>query len=186
MSYYSKDMDFIFIHTPKCAGTSMEAMKWIQRGGHTNYRAVLQEKDVNKDAFAFAFVRNPYDRMVSLFHAAKGNSIAWPKVPDTFPEYIQMIWEEGRYVVPHEHTMAHFLVDVECNVGMDFVGRYENLQEDWKKVCEIIEAPKEDWELPWKNKTEHKDWTEFLDDDSIDHINEMFHVDFLLFGYDKL
>ena len=34
MSKACHDLKFIFIHVPKCAGTSMEWVKWNRGGGH--------------------------------------------------------------------------------------------------------------------------------------------------------
>jgi chondroitin 4-sulfotransferase 11 len=181
-------MNFIFIHVPKCAGTSMEQMKWIERGGHATYQTVIKEaKDkINKDTFSFSFVRNPYCRLYSTFTAARTNLVAWPKVPECYNEYVKWIYTEGKYVLPHERTSTLFLMDLEGNIGVDFVGRFENLQEDWKYVCEKINAPKEDHTLPWKNKNDHLDWQRVTSRESIRMINQMYHIDFLNFGYEKL
>lgn len=183
MSYYCEKKNMLFIHVPKCAGTSMEKCDWIQRGGHKRYAMFEQEKSINKNTFSFGFVRNPYDRMVSLFHSARSNTVAWPKVPPDFNRYIRMIWEDGKYVLPHERTQTHFLMDIEGNIGVSYVGHFENLKDDWEYVCAKVGAPKEDAELKWMNRNKHAPWEEIVNNESIRIINRMYRCDFINFNY---
>ena len=84
--------EIVFIHIPKTAGTAIEialgikaaggiseeAILWgeasQERGGskqHYTYEEILSAKPHVKSWPAFAVVRNPWDRMVSLYHFLK-------------------------------------------------------------------------------------------------------------------
>jgi hypothetical protein len=65
--------DFIFIHVPKTGGETIELLLNIQKFHDFAYirKKAYTEKEWNS-AFKFAFVRNPWDRLVSwYFHLRK-------------------------------------------------------------------------------------------------------------------
>ena len=65
---------------------------------------------------------------------------------------------------------------------IDFVGRFENLQEDFAKVCKAIGA--EDITLGHHNKTNHTHYSYYYDDELIDIVRKGAATDIKLFGYD--
>ena len=71
----SKDKKCIFIHIPKTAGTSIEKMiqgeKYIK--GWSSHQKINEYKDDDKfhEYFKFSFVRNPYERILSVFNYYK-------------------------------------------------------------------------------------------------------------------
>ena len=90
--------------------------------------------------FKFAFVRNPWDRTVSTyFHRRK-----------VAPASIKMMWPSSTYVFRALLKMKYqvlgavptqqvdYLTDEDGNLMVDFVGRFENLNGDFKSACERI------------------------------------------------
>ena len=63
----------------------------------------------------------------------------------------------------------------------DFIGRFENLQEDFNTVCDKIEIPQH--QLPHCNKTNHKHYTEYYDAELREIIANRFREDIEYFGY---
>ena len=88
--------------------------------------------------FTFAFVRNPWDRMVSSFSKKDGHLVRTARARGlelegvSFPEYVRLTAE----VPDHAHMLPQyrFVTDDTGAVDVDFVGRFESLAEDFDKV----------------------------------------------------
>jgi hypothetical protein len=64
---------------------------------------------------------------------------------------------------------------------MDFVGRFENLGEDWLELCRKLGIPEEP--LPLYNTSKHKHYTEYYNDELIKIVRNMYIEDVKNFGY---
>lgn len=142
-------MDWEFVHVPKTGGTSVRvALGNIygfahgQLGGQPHYAAYRIRDMVGLDrwsaAFTFAFVRNPWDRMASMY--------AYKTSREPSPEAL-LRWL--RTDSPHCHTpqlynIAEPLGDpprgkadtvAYGEILVDFVGRFERLAHDFAKAA---------------------------------------------------
>jgi hypothetical protein len=69
----------------------------------------------------------------------------------------------------------------------DFVGRFENFQEDFNKVCDMISIERIKLPHPKKWKTKHLHYSEyFKDKEFTERVTEFYKKDFERFGYDTL
>lgn len=191
----------IFIHIPKCAGTSVDVAMfgkevvawngryWLQHATIKQIRDEYATPEEFEKYFKFAFVRNPYDRMFSAF-----NFLASTRVDVTRENFKDFLLGKGPLAQviakKNEHLRAsryHHVVpmheylyeDGKCLV--DFIGRFENIDEDWKKICEKIGNE----ELPHSNKIPHVPWQEFYTQELKEIVREQYAKDFELFGYEK-
>jgi hypothetical protein len=57
---------------------------------------------------------------------------------------------------------------------INFIGSYENLQEDFNSVCNQIGIPP--YELPHYNQSQHKDWSEYYDDELIEFVKKRLDI----------
>jgi hypothetical protein len=129
-----------------------------------------------KEYFTWTLVRNPWDRLVSTYKdkASKGYG-PWCNFKNlTFSDFI--INKEG---IKNSHTCVQ---KTQFPPNIDFIGRFENLQEDFNTICDKIGMPRQ--ELPHKNKSKHKHYTEYYDDETRQIVAEKFAKDIEYFGYE--
>ncbi len=116
--------------------------------------------EVWNESFKFSFVRNPYAWVVSsFFFMVKKKMLKMPKnkimtikdFKDTLAYYKT---PAGRRHDPYSDVRSQhsFLCDENQNLLVDFVGKVENLQPDFNKVCNRIGIPKV--QLETRNKSE--------------------------------
>lgn len=190
---------YIFVHVPKTGGQSVSRAL----GGKTKSiptHAPLYAHN-NFGTFRFGFVRNPWDRMVSLYHYLCQKTF---KHTDNFrqPE-VRAAGFKG-WLMDHEFYMQEdYLPAGECWVvggrdtksmkpmqqrpqmfwldGCDFIGRFEGLAKDFARACKIagIRASP----LPHVNPTQHKQYREYYDNDSQAFVAYHFAEDIEKFGY---
>lgn len=167
-------LNTIFIHIPKCAGQSIElyflehlGLSWSQRdqllcrpnndpsagpprlahltaGEYVEFGYVPQP--LFNRMYKFAFVRNPLARLVSEYrfrqHTIGNDFKTW--VMRDFP---RPGWsDQWRHVMPQ----IDYLVNDEGRLLVDFVGRFERLDEDFGTIRNELELPNP--KLPDKNR----------------------------------
>ena len=197
MIYINHDKKYIFIRTAKTASTSTLAYLFTL-SGHS-YLKVKYPYDPNhipssfikdnfpeyfNDYFKFTFVRNPWDRMVSIWRM----SFSYHHNTPDFKNYVKSIptfeWMEvSDFEKPQNEVWLHKYSSMyEFTQGSDFIGKLENLQEDFNTVCDKIGIPRQ--QLPHKNKSKHKHYTEYYDDETREIVAEKYAKDIEYFGYE--
>jgi hypothetical protein len=145
--------------------------------------------------FKFCFARNPWDKILSEFKFMKkrlgehksgtlriNNNPHWPEFGALdkmdFKTFITG-GSEGKWSLPPSNL--YWMTDSSGQIIVDFVGKFENLQKDFDFVCDKIEIPRQ--ELPHKNKTKHKHYTEYYDEETKQIVAEKYAKDIERFGY---
>lgn len=153
--------------------------------------------------FTFAFVRNPWDRLVSCYRdKIRGEVDGYTSftirpgaanclarfdafVPGmSFAEFVAAVAsirdEEADGHFRSQHT---FVTDEEGKIGVDFLGRFERLAEDFRFFQERIGLPRN--ALPWLQKARHAaGYTDFYDMETRQIVGERFRQDIEMFGYE--
>ena len=187
----SDSHQFIFLRMRKVASTSMQALlrplcipvpagklahiksrarlewdyhRYVSRA-HENILAARSRMPGEKfaDYFKFAFVRNPWERLVSeyefILNRPRHGRHNRVKRLNSFNDFIQM-------QIPRKDAYQYnMLSDRKGLFLMDFVGKLENLDQDWATVCDRIGTEKQI--LPRKNVIERAPYQDYYDSGSI-------------------
>jgi hypothetical protein len=181
---------FVFVHINKTGGTSIEViLRKLSRnwtGQHhliKKYRRLADTKHGFENYFKFTIVRNPYDRLLSNYFYRK-LMLKDNRVHDlSFKNWITNS-RDGNYSFENclsRHTQLDWIVDENGEVIVDFIGKFENLQEDFDTICDKIGIPHQ--QLPHKNKSKHKHYTEYYDEETKQIVAEKYAKDIEYFGY---
>ncbi|HTA46988.1 MAG TPA: sulfotransferase family 2 domain-containing protein [Bryobacteraceae bacterium] len=197
----------IFVHVPKTGGTSIEDVIWpaerteedlwmgfvsahgnkYQTGGlqHLLARQIRQEvgDEIFGDYFKFAIVRNPWDRSVSQFCYTRIRTdlheLIGMTAETSFSEYLALI--EG-----HEHVQWQpqfdFLYDADGSILVDFVGRFERLEQDARSIFSRLSL--ETGTLPHANASDRRPYREYFDASCKRRIERLYGQDIEAFGYE--
>jgi hypothetical protein len=144
----------------------------------------------------FSFVRNPFDIVVSAWMRKRKEVYAEPDermlmryrnagielpIPDlSLSKFLDI--ELGNNQFLHcRRTQCEYLFK-DAPRGLDFIGRFENLSEDWEELCKLlkIKAP-----LPHRNKSNRDNgYRQYYDEQSRQRVQEFFQEDLETFGYE--
>ena len=133
------------------------------------------------DYFKFTFVRNPWDMYVSLYKYFQRMK-AIPPVVEGGPEFNSFFLDLKRMNSLWLATTYSTYYRAGGDNIVDFIGKFENLQQDFDIVCDKIGIPKQ--QLPHKNATEHKHYTEYYDDETKQIVEDVYAKDIEHFGYE--
>ncbi|MFT4800723.1 sulfotransferase family 2 domain-containing protein [Patiriisocius sp. Uisw_047] len=184
----------VFIHIPKTAGTS------IRRGVFKNevegpYFNTVPEGW--EDKFSFAFVRNPYDRMISAWKMFSGGMIdtKWGhKDKDalngiSLMDFLKIATDESIdhhkrdtiYNVLRHHTIPQ-TSPYHCIQFADFIGKFENLESDFALISNKIGL--KDYSFNHLNKTARNSYKEYYNEESFEFVTKNYREEIEQFGYE--
>ena len=140
--------------------------------------------DKTKDYFKFSFVRNPWDKLVSVFYYRQ--EIYGLYMSIDFKQFIKHHVKKWKSVdkISNRNTdglQYNWLCDLNEKLVTDFIGKIENFQEDFNTICDKIKIPQQ--QLPHKNQSKHKHYTEYYDDETRQIVAERYGKDIEYFGY---
>ena len=178
--------NFIFIHINKTGGTSIaKALNLLLR--HNTALEKIAEVGEQKwhNLYTFAFVRNPWDKVVSHFHyRIQTNQTGLEVNPIEFKDWVQLTYgqQDPKYYDNPKMFMpqSDWITDHDGSVLVDFVGRFENLNEDFNTICKQIGR---NVSLPHVKSSKRGNYREYYDDLTIKIVEEWFSKDIDKFGY---
>jgi len=188
---------FLFIHVHRTGGTSVtEALTRVLTKSrlafvgpgcnaimsqHASVRQIQKEYDISK-VFKFAFVRNPWDWILSQYTRALNAAVPHGHPFEvthglSFREYIL----KGVCHQVYDGIQQHdFLRGRSGQIEIDFIGRYERLQADFTEVLSRIGLSVD---LQHINAQPHEPYRDAYDDEMIEKVRGFYRDDIELFGY---
>jgi hypothetical protein len=167
----------IFIHIPRCGGTSIECdiigQDWFHtspQNNHTPYYG-YQTKHICastakriyaeywNEYFKFTFIRNPWMRMLSMnrypkFYGVEFNSDNTLDLTSYFEKFLN--GEFDIRCLPTNYNKKYIKNSVYLNYideKLDFIGRFETLHQDFDYICEKLNVTPH--ALPYHNRTKN-------------------------------
>ena len=151
--------------------------KYLFKHAAPKHIKLLLGADVWDAYTSFVFVRNPYDRFVSLFHYRnKRESLGYPLNSDGFQAWL----ESGQTKSMHK-LVSDFICDDDGKVIVDIVGRFENLVTDFNRISDQIGISKK---LPHINKTKHAKYRDYYNDETRALVRSIALRDIEMFDYE--
>lgn len=143
-------------------------------------------RELFEKLFKFAFVRNPWDLQVSSWHHLKRERPHLVEHLPDFKSFIRWKLDPGRPYQYHIDTsiehQVDYLKDLDGTILVDFIGKYENLLEDYEEACRLIGIKPPP--LPHKRRAKDRtDYHEYYDDETARVVAEFFEPDIETFGY---
>jgi hypothetical protein len=152
------------------------------------------DQDAFESYFKFCFVRNPWDRLVSAFHFLKAGGRneqdrRWAQeyLADLsdFSAFMESMRSPGfaAVVLKQQHfwPQYHYVCGPRGQIMVDFLGRFERIEEDFQTAARIIG---EELELPHYNIGNHKHYTAYYDQDRYQTAADLYQTDINLFQYE--
>jgi hypothetical protein len=163
--------------------------------------------------FTFSFVRNPWARLVSEYNYRRllgdkhfqcsFKTFLFKRFPKPESDSHVLVKDYYRHVMPQ----WQFLYDEEGNQLVDFIGKFESLQQDFNAVCQQLNIG--EICLPHKNKTlasgikqrsklklrqllstigfsrfdQHRHYSGYYDDESKAFVADLYQKDIEIFDY---
>jgi hypothetical protein len=195
--HINDDKRFVYLALPKTGSYSIHYFfgELQHPEPHLHHAGVRELATQYADYFKFAFVRNPWSKLVSIYHdftlrrGKQYSGLVWMKEPllsefKDFEDFCRGLsaspWLQDVFFRPQ----SMFVTDVNGDSAVDFVGRFESLEDDFTQVCKILEIPLKK-ELAFANKGKYtKDYREYYNDETRKIVGEIYREDVKRFGYE--
>jgi hypothetical protein len=221
MTIINNKYKFIFIHIPKTAGTSLSVyygqimtpidveiggsaigeilqpyyMKRFGINKHSaanTFKYILGDKVFN-DYYKFCFVRNPFDRIVSVYKFLKTwlpNSMATEhaKIFENFNSLMDMLnseyWQNTPGVDNMFQPQAYWVLDVNNKMLVDYVGRVENIVTDIHALNKSLNLELPMFDISLNQSLKNKE-NITITKGGIELIKNRYAIDFDTFNYSE-
>lgn len=191
----------IFFRIPKNASTTLHRgyfqSNYVTLNARTNRRGFenwLENVTYEwfEEAFKFTFVRNPWDRFVSLYiyfttytPKKRGKPLAdrWEGEVPSFEKFtleFEKICEERIDIKNHAVKQVEFVYR-DGYKFVDYVGKFESLKKDFDHVRERLELKCEP--LSHLMKTDHEHYSLYYNDKTRRKVARLYQADIEYFGY---
>lgn len=204
MSVFVESKNLIFVHVPKTGGTSIA--KWLVtncngvKGRRVHSPLNSLKTEFNQDAFSFAVVRNPWDRMLSYYFYIKAStknrledslagrlkkSHKLKKSPEHLTKTLEFLNKGFDYFIKNDQLwqMTNMSIAHQTDIAkdVDLILKFENLKEDFIQIQHKLDCFAD---LPHTNNTKHNHYSTYYTQETIDMVAKKFKDEITKYGYD--
>ena len=182
----------IFIHIPKCAGTSISSAVYGSNPWHwtaSDLHRINRKK--YQQYFKFSIVRNPWDRLYSAFVYAEKDVRKYSRSPlsmiSNYSSFEHFVMEGITKEIADRHyflgKQVNYLLLPSGEIDRDIVvGKLENLAQFIGDLSERLPALSS---VGRKNvSTRHQSLKEAYTPEMVEHVRKLYRRDVDYFGYD--
>ncbi len=177
----------VYIHINKTGGTSIARALGITYKTHLTVQQAQQRipRRLWDRAYKLAIVRNPWDKVVSHYEfRVRTNQTQLARHRVSFGDWVRLAYGEQKqpwYDNPKMfQSQTEWLSSRDGVLAMDYVGRFESLQESFDTVMGELGIAAE---LPHLNRTVRRDYRDYYDAESQAIVADRFGEDCRRFGY---
>lgn len=175
----------IFVHIARTGGTSIETAligrDWWEVDPQSKHLSASQSHRLYGDElwnryFKFSIVRNPWDRLVSMWATGWWETESASGERRSFPE-----WLRGLRPHPHEIYQSlhyHQILDE----PIDRVLRFEHLAADFERLLTDAGCPV--LQLPHCEQRPRESYQRYYDAETRDYVGQVYAEDIRRFGYE--
>lgn len=182
----------IFIHIPKCGGSSIKEM--LQDLNETSdihsklkqdIDNLKKQKDKIERYFVFSFLRNPWDRMISYYFFYRDiiktkEEIAVKAKKLDFHEWIFYIYEDpNKFNFIHDNYIDY--LSYENKILADLTLNFHNFEKECIYLKEILKLKTPVLHI---NQTKHEDYKNYYSNKEIDVVQKIYKRDIDFFSFD--
>lgn len=192
----SHSLKCIFVHIPKCAGSSINQELNLKSVGFSGHSPMSYHSE-HSDYLSFTFVRNPYDRIVSAYKyfrkLKKGhrwysrnsiisdaaNQMNFKEFVYHIPDFMKLMKrEEGSFESGIHFQPFYYFIDE----PIKHIGRFENIQRDFIKIRRSLDLPLKS--LPKTNSTNNLNYRELYIEETKNLVYNIYQEDIKKYNYE--
>ncbi len=190
-------LQLIYVPIPKVANHSMKRLLAHKIGmsgkisAHKyNWNYIDLKSVAPSPNYSFGFVRNPLDRLVSCYvQKVEMNDLKknfWKYGNQltqgiTFRNFAEFVCQTPDSIADRHFKSQHCFLFHNDQLIVDYLGRFENLKEDWKEISQRYELPS----LSHINKSIRLDLNNYYSRELAEMVADRYQKDIKLLGYES-
>jgi hypothetical protein len=187
----------IFIHIPKCAGTSIVNSLNMDTSGHYSAGKVVAQQPIHPkihdpEYISFTLVRNPWDRLVSCYELARMDIRPYYEHEHEdyalmknikFSDVIQLLANPMyNHIFRHPgwRPQEHWVYDDDNKCNVDYIFKMENMH---KELPEFFKKFELHVDIKHLNKSSRSNYTDYYTPELVEIVGEIYKSDIQKFEY---
>lgn len=183
-----KKLPFVFVHINKTAGTSIGNAIGLTNKNHLTVKEIIARIGQERwdAAYKFTFVRNPWDKTVSLYeYRRKKNKTQIATLGINFEDWVIKTLGDEQDPYFHDNLKSfqpqvEWLRDPLGQISIDYIGKFESLNQDFEAIRKVIGV---NTQLPHLNASSRAPYQSYYSEKTRDIVYRWFAEDIERFAY---